>query len=131
VRVLLYIHLVAVAFWLGSQLFLVAVVLPALRGDDAEAREATMRKVGMTYGKVAAPVLFVILVTGMAMAAKLDLTPSDSSALKWKLVAVAVVVAATIAHSVASVQRRRRLARVSSVVALVATLVAVWFATGL
>ena len=130
-RLLLFIHLVCVTFWLGGQLMLVAVITPALRGLDPVERHELFRKVGRMYGKVSGPVLLVILATGIWMAAKLDLDPSDSSALRNKLIAVGVVLVGTVLHGVAASRGARRLSRAGSILTLAATLAAVWFATGL
>ena len=130
-RLLLFIHLLGVTFWLGGQLFLLGVLVPALRRVEPEQRRTLFATAGRWYGMVSIPVLLVILGTGMAMLSKLGLEPSESAALRAKLVAVAVVLAATVVHSIAAARRAQRISRASSIVTLVATIAAVWFATGI
>lgn len=57
-------HLLGVAFFVGGQLMLVAVVTPALRGQDP----ALMRTAAMRFGIGSAVALLVIVLTGAAMA---------------------------------------------------------------
>ena len=66
---LLAFHLLAVAFFVGGQLMLVAVVTPALRGQD----RALMRTAAMRFGIGSAIALVVIVLTGAAMASHLHL----------------------------------------------------------
>ena len=127
-RALLFIHLVAVCFWLGSQLFVIAVLTPALRSKEPGERRELFRAVGHLYGVISVPVLLVILVTGMIMASKFDL--GSVPAFQIKMGAVAVVLAGTIAHSWAAKSGARAASRAASMVTLVATLIAVWCATG-
>jgi putative copper export protein len=61
----LWLHLLGMAFFVGGQLMLGAVVVPVLRGRDAEALRAAARRFGI--GTLAAVALLVI--TGAAMAA--------------------------------------------------------------
>ena len=131
VRLVLYIHLLSVAFWLGSQLFMIAVVLPAMRGTDAVQRRETFRRVGRQYGVVSVPILLVLLVSGVTLATHLHLDPASSAVFRDKLIAVAVVLVATVVHGVAEARQARRIGRSASVVVLAATLAAAWFATGL
>ena len=69
----LFVHLVAVSFWLGSQLFMLAVVVPALRGTEPRQRGALLRGVGQRYAMVSTPTLLIILVTGALLASDLQL----------------------------------------------------------
>ena len=130
-RFVFYIHLLSVAFWLGSQLFMIVVVLPAMRGIDATARREVFRRVGRQYGVVSVPILLVLLGSGVVLAAHRHMDPASSAIFRDKLIAVAVVLVATVVHSVAQARQARLLGRAASIVTLVATLVAVWFATGL
>ena len=63
----LWLHLLAMAFFVGGQLMLAAIVVPVLRGGDREALRAAARRFGV--GTVAAVALLVI--TGAAMAGHL------------------------------------------------------------
>jgi uncharacterized membrane protein len=60
-----FLHVVALAFFLGGQIMLVAVVVPAVRrgGDDA-----AMRAVARRFGIGSAVALVVLIATGVALA---------------------------------------------------------------
>ena len=60
-------HLLAIAFFVGGQLMLVAVVTPALRGQD----RGLMREAAKRFGIGSAVALAVIIGTGAAMASHL------------------------------------------------------------
>ena len=93
-NLVLWLHLVAMAFFVGGQLFLAAVALPVLRGagDDRTAIRAMARRFG--WGTLAA--IGVLLVTGAAMASHYSLW-SDGT-LQVKLALVAVVGALVVWH---------------------------------
>jgi uncharacterized membrane protein len=81
-----WLHLLAMAFFVGGQLFLVAAVVPAFRGsEDRERLRAIARRFG--YGTLVA--IGVLLVTGALMASHYD-EWSDGT-LQAKLALVAVV----------------------------------------
>jgi putative copper export protein len=89
----LYLHLLAMAFFVGGQLVFGIAVVPILRGDtDRERMRTVARRFG--YGSLIA--LGVLIVTGWAMASHFKLW--DSSTLQWKLVLVGLVVALTALH---------------------------------
>lgn len=87
----LYLHLLAMAFFVGGQLVFGIAVVPILRGDRERMR-AVARRFG--YGSLIA--LGALVATGWAMASHYDLF--DSSTLQWKLGLVGLVVALTAAH---------------------------------
>lgn len=90
----LYLHLLAMAFFVGGQLFLAAAVVPALRGrDDREPIRAIARRFGA--GSVAA--LAVLVVSGSAMASDLDRW--DSPTLHVKLALVGAVIGLVLLHT--------------------------------
>ncbi len=90
---ILFLHVLAMAFFVGGQLVFGVAVVPALRGDrDRERMRAIARRFG--YGSLAA--LAVLVATGWAMAAHLDLF--GDSTLQWKLALVALVVVLTLIH---------------------------------
>jgi uncharacterized membrane protein len=92
-QAVLYVHLLAMAFFAGGQIVFGAAVVPVLRGDsDRERMRAIARRFG--YGSLAA--LALLLITGWAMASHYDLF--GSSTLQWKLALVGVVIGLTIAH---------------------------------
>jgi putative copper export protein len=79
-------HLLAMAFFVGGQLVLVAAVVPAER--DAPNRER-LRTVARRFGYGTLVAIGVLIATGAAMASEFDRW--DDSELQAKLVLVAVV----------------------------------------
>jgi uncharacterized membrane protein len=70
INLLTWLHLIAMAFFVGGQLVLAVAIVPVLRGvNDGEPMRAVARRFG--YGTLVA--LGVLLVTGMAMAIRLKL----------------------------------------------------------
>ncbi len=84
----LFLHLVAMAYFLGGQLLLAAAVVPALRGE--ETREQ-LRAVARRFGWGSLVALGVLIVTGAAMASHLDLWSDRTLHVKLGLVAVALI----------------------------------------
>lgn len=92
-QAVLYVHLLAMAFFVGGQIVFGVAVVPVLRGDsDRERMRAIAHRFG--YGSLAA--LALLLVTGWAMASHYDLF--GSSTLQWKLALVGAVIGLTIVH---------------------------------
>ena len=87
-----FVHVVAMAFFVGGQLMLAAAVVPALRGGDREALRSVARRFG--WGTLAA--IGVLVVSGAAMASHYSLW--DSSTLHWKLALVAVTAVLVVWH---------------------------------
>lgn len=114
-QVVLYVHLVAMAFFVGGQLVLAVAIVPVLRGEaDRERMRAVARRFG--YGSLVA--LAVLLVSGWMMASHYGLW--DDSTLQWKLGLVGGVIALTLVHL-----RYPRLHALQGAVLLL-TLVIVW-----
>jgi uncharacterized membrane protein len=92
--VVISLHLLAMAFFVGGQLFLAAVALPVLRGagDDRVAIRTVARRFG--WGTLVA--LGVLAITGAAMASHFSLW-SDST-LQVKLTLVVLVGALVVWH---------------------------------
>lgn len=89
----LWLHLVAMAFFVGGQLMLAAIVVPVLRGvQGGEPLRAAARRFGL--GTMGA--LIVLIVTGSAMASHRHRW-SDST-LDVKLGLVALVIVLIVAH---------------------------------
>ncbi|HVD86725.1 MAG TPA: hypothetical protein VNB59_04895 [Solirubrobacterales bacterium] len=92
-QAVLYLHLLAMAFFVGGQLVFGLAVVPVLRGDpDRERMRSVARRFG--YGSLIA--LGVLVVTGWAMASHYDLW--GSSKLHWKLGLVALLIAVGLLH---------------------------------
>ena len=79
-------HLLAMAFFVGGQLVLVAAVVPAER--DAPDRER-LRRVARRFGYGTLVAIAVLLATGAAMATEFDRW--DDAELQAKLILVALV----------------------------------------
>lgn len=94
-QAVLYLHLLAMAFFVGGQLVFGIAVVPVLRGDPDPER-ARMRGVARRFGYGSLAALGVLVVTGWAMASHYHLW--GSSTLQWKLGLVALVVALTLLH---------------------------------
>lgn len=111
----LYLHLVAMAFFLGGQIMLAAAIVPVeRRSPDPTRMRAIARRFG--YGSLVA--LAALLATGVAMATRLSLW--DSGTLQLKLALVGVVIALTLLHL-----RHPRAHAVSAGILLI-TLAIVW-----
>jgi len=92
-QAVLYVHLLAMTFFLGGQLLLGLAVVPVeRRNPDPERLRAIARRFG--YGTLVA--LAILLVTGAAMASHYELWDSSTLQLKLGLVALALVL--TVAH---------------------------------
>jgi uncharacterized membrane protein len=83
---ILWLHLIAMAFFVGGQLMLAAVVVPVLRGasDDRGSLRAAARRFG--FGTLAA--ILVLLATGAAMASHYDKWGNTNLQVKLGLVVV-------------------------------------------
>jgi uncharacterized membrane protein len=87
-----WLHLMAMAYFVGGQLMLAAVVVPVLRGGDREALRAAARRFG--WGSLIA--LAVLAATGTAMAGHFHDWGRGELSLKLGLVGGAIVL--VIAH---------------------------------
>jgi putative copper export protein len=92
-QAVLYLHLLAMAFFVGGQLVFGIAVVPVLRGDPDRTR---MRAIARRFGYGSLVALGVLLVTGWAMATHYELWAS--STLQWKLGLVGLVVGFTVLH---------------------------------
>jgi uncharacterized membrane protein len=95
-QAVLYLHLLAMAFFVGGQLVFGIAVVPVLRGDEADPARERMRGIARRFGYGSLVALGVLVLTGWAMASHYDLW--DSSTLQWKLGLVALVVGLTLLH---------------------------------
>ena len=119
-QAVLYLHLVAMAFFLGGQLVVGLAVVPVERqAPDRERLRAIARRFG--YGSLAA--LLLLLATGIAMASHYELW--DDGTLQAKLSLVVVVIALTLVHL------RFPRAHVLQAAILLVTLAIVWLGVDL
>ena len=86
-------HLLAMAFFVGGQLMLVAAVVPALRADADRER---LRTVARSFGYGTLVAIAVLLATGVAMASEFERW--DDAVLQTKLTLVVVVAALVVWH---------------------------------
>ena len=114
-QILHYLHLIAMAFFVGGQLVVAVAVVPALRTDPDRER---MRAIGRRFGIGSLVALAVLVATGSAMAADAHLWTLGS--LQLKLGIVGVILALTTLHLVWPRQRALQLG------ILLASLVVVW-----
>jgi len=114
-NLLLWIHLLAMAFFVGGQLMLAAVVVPVFRGaEDREPIRAAARRFGI--GSLIA--IAVLVITGVAMASHLHLWGDTTLQIKLGLV---VLVGALIHFHM-----RKPEIRVIDAAIFLATLAIVW-----
>jgi putative copper export protein len=92
-QAILYLHLLAVTFFLGGQLVLGLVIVPVERRNPDSERMRTMAR---RFGVGSLVALGILLVTGIALAEHLGLW--DSSTLQVKLGLVGAVVALALLH---------------------------------
>ena len=83
-----WLHLLAMAFFVGGQVFLVAAVVPVFRGSDDRDR---LRAIARRFGWGSLVALAVLLATGAAMASNFHVWGEDKLQLKLALVALAGV----------------------------------------
>lgn len=90
---LLYLHLLAMAYFLGGQLVIAAALVPVERRNPDPER---LRAVARRFGIGSAVALAVLLATGISMASHLQLWESET--LRIKLALFALLIVLTIVH---------------------------------
>jgi len=80
-----WLHLVAMGFFVGGQLFLAAVVVPALRGADTR---PALRTIARRFGAGTLVAIGVLIATGAAMASHYRLWSDGTLHVKLGLVAL-------------------------------------------
>jgi uncharacterized membrane protein len=115
-----WLHLVAMAFFVGGQLFLAAVVVPALRGAETGPQ---LRTIARRFGAGTLVAIGVLIATGAALASHDRLW--DDGTLHVKLTLVAVVGALVVWH-----MRRPRLHALEGLI-FVGSLAIVWLGVAL
>src|SRR3954469_18144194 len=83
-----YLHVLAMAFFVGGQIMLAAAVVPAFRGAAEPERE---RAIARSFGWGTLAAIAVLLATGAAMASHYSLWGSGELQLKLGLVAFTAV----------------------------------------
>lgn len=91
-----WLHALVAAFWLGGALALTLVLKPALAALDDESRAQAMRAVLRRFSRMVAPLVALLLVSGIYNALKFFVTPEDldssyGRALAMKLLMIAPV----------------------------------------
>jgi uncharacterized membrane protein len=82
-----WLHLIAMAFFVGGQLVLAAAVVPAFRGTAGRDREP-LRAIARRFGQGTLVALAVLVLTGAAMASHFDDWGSSTLHVKLGLVVV-------------------------------------------
>jgi uncharacterized membrane protein len=90
-----WLHLLAMAFFVGGQLVLAAAVVPAFRSAEGRDREP-LRAIARRFGQGTIGAIAVLVVTGAAMASHFG--DWDSSTLQIKLALVVLVGVLVAAH---------------------------------
>src|SRR3954451_16994635 len=80
-QAILYLHLLAMAFFVGGQLVFGIAVVPVLRGDPDDPGRERMRGIARRFGYGSLNALGILVLTGRAMASHYELW--DSSTLQW------------------------------------------------
>jgi uncharacterized membrane protein len=92
-QIILFLHLLAMAFFVGGQIFLAAVVVPAHhRNPDS----VELRPIARGFGVASVVALVVLIATGSALASHLGLW--DAPTLQAKLGLLGVVLVLSVAH---------------------------------
>ena len=85
-----WLHLLAMAFFVGGQLLLAAAVVPAFRGTEGRDREP-LRAIARRFGQGTLVALAVLVATGAAMASHFGDWGSSTLRVKLALVVLAGV----------------------------------------
>ena len=110
-----FLHLVALALFVGGQIMLVVAIVPVLRGQPEE----LMLGVARRFGVASAVAIAVLLATGIAMASHFSRWEDETLQAKLALLVLAVVL--TGLHIASPRSRALSLALVAS------SLLVVWF----
>jgi len=82
-----WLHLIAMAFFVGGQLVLAAAVVPAFRGVEGRDREP-LRAIARRFGEGTLIAIAVLVATGAAMASHFSLWSNGTLQVKLTLVVV-------------------------------------------
>jgi uncharacterized membrane protein len=114
-----WLHVLAIALFVGGQIFLAVAVIPALRGSHRD----ELRSIAWRFGWASLAALGVLVATGSALAARDSLW--DSGTLHVKLGLVVAVIALIIWHL------RRPAAHAIEAAVLLISLAIVWLGLAL
>lgn len=113
-----WLHILAAAAWIGAMVFFAAVVVPVVRRlPEPDAARGLIHSLGVRFRVLGWVALGLLVVTGVlnlwfhgiswsALASSDFRATSFGRALTWKLVLVALVIAATAAHEGLTTNRR-------------------------
>jgi len=87
-------HLLAMAFFVGGQLLLVAALVPVLRGDETR---PLLRRIARRFGAGSVVALVVLIATGAALAGRFDRW--DDGTLHVKLALVVLTAGLVVWHT--------------------------------
>ncbi len=111
-----WLHVLSAVIFIGPQVFLAAIAMPAVRGiDDARARQATVRRITMGFGMLGGIALAVLLATGIWQYYEFEnLVDRDSFPryfflIQIKLTLVTIVILLTVLHGMVFGRRLQRL----------------------
>lgn len=90
--ILVFLHLLAMAFFVGGQLFMAAVVLPVLRVDEAGKERLRAAARNFLYGSGVA--LVVLIITGSMLASNFNLWSDPTLHIKLALVVLTIALIA-------------------------------------
>ena len=116
--IVIFLHVLAATIFIGPQVFLVAVAMPALRSlGDVEARQQASRALTRGFGALAGVALVVLLATGIwnyydakdAGLIEQDDFPRYYTVLMVKLTLVTLVIVLTALHGAVFGRRLQRL----------------------
>jgi copper resistance protein D len=100
-----WLHVLAAVIFIGPQIFLAAVAMPAMRSiEDARVRQATVRRITRGFGMVGGIALAVLLATGIWQYYEFeslvdrDLAPRYFFLIQTKLTLVTIVIVLTVLH---------------------------------
>ena len=94
--VMIFLHVVAMAFFLGGQIMLASTVVPVMRTEPADPEK--LRAVAQRFGVGSLIALGVLLLTGMMMASHFELW--DYGPFQVKMTLVVATIIAVLLHTV-------------------------------
>ena len=90
-QIVLFLHLLAMALFVGGQIFLAAVVVPAHHRNP---ESIELRPIARGFGVASLVALAILIATGVALASHLDLWSSPTLQAKLGLLGVVILLSA-------------------------------------